>query len=90
MHAQEVAALARDVPTLNLLHERAGLLAGARSAEAPVGKRLAASDDAMRIVAELAESPKAREARQQAEYEARVKADIALHADFFKHRKRQK
>lgn len=91
MHGQEVAALGREVPKLNLLHERAGLLASQPSpTEAPAGKRLAASDQAMRIVAELDESPKAREARKHQEYVARVKADRALHADFFKHRRSQK
>lgn len=91
MHGQEVAALARDVPNLNLLQERSGLLASQPpSPEAPIGTRLAASDQAMRIIAELDESPKAREARKHEEYVARVKADRALHADFFKHRRSQK
>lgn len=91
MHGQEIAVRNREVAKLNLLQERAGLLASQPpSPDAPVGTRLAASDQAMRIVAELDESPKAREARLHLEYVARVKADQALHADFFKHRRSQK
>ncbi len=91
MHSQEIALQNRDLPKLNLLQERAALLASQPpSPDAPVGTRLAASEKAMRIVAELDESPKAREARKHEEYVARIKADRALHADFFKHRRSQK
>jgi hypothetical protein len=90
LHGQEVRALGHDVPKLNLLHERAGLLASQPpSPEAPTGTRLVASEQAMKIVAHLDESPKAREARLHQEYVARVKADIALHEDFFKNRRSQ-
>ena len=91
MHGQEVALQSRDLPKLSLLHERAGLLASQPpSSDAPVGTRLVASEQAMRIAAELDDSPKAREARLHLEYAERIKADRALHADFFKHRRSQK
>lgn len=90
-HLAAVLKLARSVPDVDPLREQVKFLAmQAPSPVAPIGATIGASDDALRMLAAMNETPKDKGEREKREREARVHEQIEAGKDIIERLRRNK